>query len=35
MNEENYQETIIDVKNLTRTFRKHHEHTEDVFSKIK
>jgi lipopolysaccharide transport system ATP-binding protein len=35
MNEENNQETIIEVKNLTRIFRKHHESSEDVFSKIK
>ena len=35
MNEKNNQEAIIEVKNLTRIFRKHHESSEDVFSKIK
>ena len=35
MNEENKYESIIDVKNLSRIFRKHHESSEDIFSKIK
>ncbi len=35
MNKENKYESIIDVKNLTRVFRKHHESSEDIFSKIK
>jgi len=35
MIDKNNEGAIIDIKNLTRIFRKHHESSEDIFSKIK